>query len=81
MAHTYEKTYYQLNDIYHFVPVGVELPQTQIIDTYITKDVLPIPWCSDGKTYSQRLYANVANFEDKLSFVLEQGIEKGKGIE
>ena len=81
MTHSYKKTFTQLNEIYHFTPSGNDIPKVQITDTYITQEVLPIPWCSDGKTYSQRLYANVANFEDKLSFVLEQGIEKGKGLD
>lgn len=60
---------------------NIKTPQTLITDTYITKDVLQIPWCKDGKTYSQRLYNNVANFESKLAFVLEEGLTKGKGIE
>ena len=53
----------------------------KITDTYITEKVLKIPWCQDGKVYSQRLYGNVANFQSKLNFVLEQGIVKGKGME
>lgn len=57
------------------------LPKIQITDTMNLKDKIEIPWCKDGKTYSQRLYRNVANFEDKLAFVLEEGITKGKGIE
>lgn len=56
-------------------------PQVKIIDTYNTKELIKIPWCKDGKTYSQRLYKNVANFESKLAFVLEEGLTKGKGIE
>lgn len=53
----------------------------QITDTYITQNILPIPWCQDGKTYSARLYSNVANFQSKLDFVLREGITKGKGME
>ena len=34
----------------------------RITDTYIKSDILPIPWCQDGKVYSQRLYGHVANF-------------------
>lgn len=34
----------------------------RITDTYIKSDILPIPWCSDGKVYSQRLYGHIANF-------------------
>lgn len=56
-------------------------PRVKIVDTYNTKELIQIPWCKDGKTYSQRLYSNVANFESKLAFVLEEGLTKGKGIE
>ena len=55
--------------------------QIQVTDTYINKEILPVPWLKDGKTYSQRLYNNVANFESKLAFVLEEGITKGKGMD
>lgn len=55
--------------------------QVHITDTYITSHHLEIPWCQDGKTYSDRLWGNVANFQRKLSFVLEEGITKGKGME
>ncbi len=53
--------------------------QVQITDTYLTNNVLPIPWCQDGKIYSQRLYGHVANFQSKLNFVLETGIKEGQG--
>lgn len=55
--------------------------QVHITDTYITSHHLDIPWCQDGKTYSDRLWGNVANFQRKLSFVLEEGITKGKGMD
>lgn len=67
-----------------YLPIGrhIDLKNNiKITDTYITEKVLKIPWCQDGKTYSQRLYSNVANFQKKLNFVLEQGIVKGKGME
>ena len=57
------------------------MPMVQITDTYITSNVLLIPWCQDGKTYSQRLYGHVANFQSKLDYVLEQGITNGKGMD
>lgn len=66
-------------------PIGprpqVTMPKVQITDSRNFKDKIEIPWCKDGKIYSQRLYSNVANFESKLAFVLEEGITKGKGIE
>ena len=55
--------------------------QVKITDTYITDHYLKIPWCQDGKIYSDRLWGNVANFQSKLSFVLEQGITRGKGMD
>ena len=53
----------------------------QVTDTYITEKVLNIPWCQDGKVYSQRLYGHVAQFQQKLAYVLEEGISKGKGMD
>lgn len=53
----------------------------EITDTYITNNYLKIPWCQDGKVYSQRLYGHVANFESKLAFVLQEGITNGKGFD
>lgn len=55
--------------------------KVKITDTYITSHYLKIPWCQDGKTYSDRLWGNVANFQSKLSYVLEQGVARGKGME
>lgn len=55
--------------------------EVRITDTYITSKVLPIPWCSDGKTYSQRLYEHTANFQKKLDFILREGLTNGKGME
>jgi SPP1 gp7 family putative phage head morphogenesis protein len=66
------------------------IPQAQILrkevpvkitDTYFTSNILPIPWCQDGKLYSQRLYGHVAQFQSKLNFVLEKGIKEGKGYD
>lgn len=56
-------------------------PKVVITDNHIKNQVLNIPWCQDGKTYSQRIYSNVANFESKLAYVLEQGITNGKGLD
>lgn len=50
-------------------------------DTHIYETAVKVPWCQDGKTYSDRLYGHVANFQSKLAFVLEEGINKGKGME
>lgn len=61
--------------------LAINYPKVLITDTYITEQKIKIPWCKDGKIYSQRLYENVANFSSKLAFVLEEGITKGKGIE
>lgn len=50
-------------------------------DSYVREQVLQIPWCQDGKIYSERLYGHVRNFQEKLAYVLEEGIAKGKGME
>ena len=55
--------------------------QIKITDTYIHNHYLKIPWCQDGKIYSDRLWGNVANFQSKLSYVLEQGIARGRGVD
>ena len=55
--------------------------QVRITDTYITSEVLPIPWCQDNKVYSQRLYGHVAQFQEKLDYVLYEGVVKGRGME
>ena len=62
-------------------PPAITYPTVQIRDTYIINNHIEIPWCQDGKIYSERLYGHVANFQAKLSFVLEEGIEKGKGYD
>lgn len=69
------------NSVVPVIHTGISIPQVIITDTYITQKVLPIPWCQDGKNYSQRLYEHVANFYSKLNFVLEEGINKGKGLD
>ena len=62
-------------------PVERHMAQTRITDTYITDKVLNIPWCQDGKVYSQRLWGHIANFQSKLDYVLKEGIENGRGME
>ena len=90
MRHSYSKTlvdtyamfgYAQMNQTLQMkgtVPANVAI---QITDTYITEHALKIPWCQDGRTYSDRLYSNVAHFQQKLSYVLEEGITNGRGME
>ena len=53
----------------------------QTTDTHIREQVLNVPWCQDGKIYSDRLWGHVAQFQQKLSYVLEEGISKGRGME
>ena len=85
MKRSYKDTYIFTVQLFSpSLPPGRQVDLTnniKITDTYITERVLKIPWCQDGKTYSQRLYGNVANFQSKLNFVLEEGIVKGKGME
>ena len=80
MRDSYKRTTQTTYEIFGY-PMTAAAPTVQITDTYITEKVLNIPWCQDGKTYSQRLYANVANFQKKLEFVLDEGITKGKGMD
>lgn len=49
--------------------------------SYVKDNVLNIPWCKDGKTYSDRLYGHIDKFRQKLAYVLEEGITNGKGME
>lgn len=67
----------------YFVELGLKnmSTMTRITDTYITQRYLQIPWCADGKVYSQRLYGHVANFQSKLTYVLEQGVINNKGFD
>lgn len=53
----------------------------QIRDTNIYDHFIKVPWCQDGKIYSDRLYGHVSQFQSKLAFVLEEGITKGKGLD
>lgn len=53
----------------------------QIRDTHIYDHYIKVPWCQDGKVYSDRLYSHVSQFQQKLAFVLEEGITKGKGLD
>lgn len=80
MKRAYQTTVIQTYGIYNR-PVPDLTTKVQIRDTYITDKILLVPWCQDGKVYSERLYRHVANFQKKLAFVLEEGIQKGKGME
>ena len=53
----------------------------KVRDTHIYEHYIKVPWCQDGKTYSDRLYGHVAQFQQKLAFVLEEGITNGKGLD
>lgn len=89
LTRTFKESFMQTQIL--FAPSMSQLPSTlgkdyfdlkvQITDTYITSHHLEIPWCQDGKVYSDRLYGMVANFQSKLNFVLEEGITKGKGMD
>ena len=73
--------YTKSNDQYYMTTKPKLEPLVQIRDTYIYEHAVKIPWCQDGKIYSDRLYGHVANFQKKLQFVLEEGINKGKGMD
>lgn len=84
LARTYENT---LDATYEmFLPMVPQArafikpknPEIEIIDSNVYGKI-KIPWCQDGKNYSERLWGHVSQFQDKLEFVLETGINKGKG--
>lgn len=68
-------------DPYKITANEKHMPTVEIRDTYIYENAVKVPWCQDGKTYSDRLYGHVANFKQKLEFVLEEGINNGKGMD
>lgn len=73
--------YTRAQDPYKITANEKHQPTVQVRDTYIYENAVKVPWCQDGKTYSDRLYGHVANFQKKLAFVLEEGINQGKGME
>lgn len=73
----YKKAY----DPYHITTIPDVKQLIQIRDTHIYDHYIKVPWCQDGKTYSDRLYGHVSQFQQKLAFVLEEGITKGKGLD
>ena len=90
LVSTYQKSSRDAYQIVRRAPIGKDLSvaadrrvsaDIRITDTYITSNILPIPWCQDGKTYSERLYGHVANFQRKLDYVLHEGVENGRGME
>lgn len=85
---TLTATYQMFNYIKAVDPHNLTTPgpkslnaRVQITDTYLYEKVLNVPWCQDGKIYSQRLYGHVSQFQQKLAYVLEQGISEGRGME
>ena len=80
LIETYQITVSSTYDIFSKVK-RYPYPKVEITNNYIKNQVLNIPWCQDGKTYSQRIYNNVANFESKLRYVLQEGITNGRGID
>lgn len=90
LVETYQKASQDTYAIMQLVPLWQDqsvdqgrrtAAEVRITDTYIKSDILPIPWCSDGKVYSQRLYEHVSNFQQKLDYVLYEGVVKGRGME
>lgn len=69
------------NDQYYMTTNPKLEPLIQVRDTHIYEHAVKVPWCQDGKIYSDRLYGHVANFQQKLQFVLEEGINQGKGMD
>ena len=89
LCHAYQTTLLQTYDLFggynkHYLDMTTKLTATarvEITDTYIKSTILPIPWCQDGKNYSQRIYGHMSQFQQKLNFILEEGIKNGKGMD
>lgn len=73
--------YVKGNDPYFITKNPTLRPLIEVRDTHIYEHAIKIPWCQDGKIYSDRLYGHVSQFQQKLAFVLEEGITKGKGLD
>lgn len=73
----YQKAY----DPYFITTIPDVKELIKVRDTHIYEHYIKIPWCQDGKTYSERLYSHVSQFQSKLAFVLEEGITNGKGVD
>lgn len=83
---TFNTTYAMFNykkayDPYYIVKTPNVKELVQVRDTHIYEHYIKVPWCQDGKVYSERLYGHVSQFQSKLAFVLEEGITKGKGLD
>lgn len=79
---TYAMFHYVKKDDPYFITTPPKIKEfIQIRDTHIYDHYIKIPWCQDGKTYSDRLYGHVSQFQAKLDYVLEEGITKGKGLD
>lgn len=85
MAQTYQVTTEATYDMFkaELYRPGLHEPLHSAIISkdFIIENKLNIPWCQDGKIYSERLYQHIEQFQLKLSYVLEEGIGNGKGID
>lgn len=81
MMRSYKDTVRATYVIYNRPNISKGIPEIQIRDFHIEQTAIKIPWCQDGKTYSDRLYGHIKDFQGKLAFILEQGIRKGKGYD
>ena len=73
--------YKKIYDPYFITTIPDVKELVKIRDTHIYEHYIKVPWCQDGKTYSDRLYGHVSQFQQKLAFVLDEGITKGKGLD
>lgn len=79
---TYTIFHYKKRYDPYYITSTLDIKQlVQIRDTHIYDHYIKIPWCQDGKTYSDRLYGHVSQFQAKLAYVLEEGIANGRGLE
>ena len=60
---------------------SIGIPAKQILDEQFIKEKVLQPWCDDGKTFLQRIDVSIVDMEDKLHYVIAEGLYKGWTIE
>lgn len=54
---------------------SISVPTTKMTNNYIEKNYLNIPWCQDGKIYRDRTRRHLIDFNNKLDYILLEGIK------
>lgn len=80
MAKTYREATLQTYAIYNKTVPDLKT-KVYLKDNYIQDNILSKPWCQDGKIYKERLYSHTLDLQNKLAFILEQGVQKGRSLD